>query len=53
MINIFIHDTVLFVDSAEELQTSLNDFVSYCNDWNLTINPDKTKIMIFGERTND
>ena len=43
-------DTVLFAESEEELQTSLNDFVSYCNEWKLTINPDKTKNLEFGER---
>ena len=43
-------DTVLFAESTEELQTLSNDFVSYCNEWKLTINPDKTKIMVFDER---
>lgn len=45
-------DTVLFAESANELQALLNDFVPYCNDWKLKINPENThtKIMVFGER---
>ena len=50
IILMYADDTVLFAESATELQALLNDFVSYCNDWKLTINPDKTKIMVFGER---
>ena len=46
---LYADDTVLFAESEEELKTLLNDFCKYCNDWNLTINPEKSKIMIFGE----
>ena len=47
---LYADDTVLFAESEEELKTLLNDFCKYCNDWKLTINPEKSKIMIFGER---
>ena len=47
---LYADDTVLFAESEEELKTLLNDFCKYCNDWKLTINPEKSKIMVFGER---
>ena len=47
---LYADDTVLFAESEEELKTLLNDFWKYCNDWKLTINPEKSKIMVFGER---
>ena len=45
-------DIVLFAESEEELQSStpLNYFCKFCNEWKLTINPEKSKIIIFGER---
>ena len=36
IILMYADDTVLFAESAEELQALLNDFVSYCDDWKLT-----------------
>ena len=47
---LYADDTVLFAESEEELKTLLNDFCKYCIEWKLTINPEKFKIMIFGER---
>ena len=34
-------------ESAEQLQTALNQLNEYCGQWNLKINTDKTKIVIF------
>ena len=34
-------------ESAEELQRALNAVYEYCNNWDLTVNTDKTKIVIF------
>ena len=33
-------------ESSEDLQNSLNAMLTYCDDWHLTINTDKTKVMI-------
>ena len=35
--------------SAESLQTSLTRLSEYCQKWKLTINIDKTKIMVFSK----
>ena len=38
----------MFADSPESLQTSLNILEEYSNKWKLTVNTEKTKVMIFG-----
>ena len=59
LINIFLlmyaDDTVLIAETPEGLQTMLNSLYSYSNDWNLTVNTDKTKIVVFrnGGRVRD
>ena len=45
---LYADDTVIFADSANNLQHVLNIFENYCTVWRLTVNIDKTKIMIFG-----
>ena len=47
---LYADDTVLFANSEEELVTLLNTFSSYCKEWKLDINFDKTQIMVFGDR---
>ena len=42
-------DTVLISESAEDLQVSLNAFEQYCTKWKLTVNIDKTKVVIFSK----
>lgn len=46
-------DTVLYSDTPDGLQNLLNSFQLYCNKWKLSVNIDKTKIVIFrkGEHT--
>ena len=44
---LFADDTVLFSNSKDELQHMLNLFEQYCDDWTLTVNISKTKILIF------
>lgn len=44
---LYADDTVIFGDSPEELQKSLNAFEQYCDEWKLTINTNKTKVIIF------
>ena len=47
-IMLYADDIILFAESAEALQKSLNILEDYCNKWKLTVNTEKTKIMIFG-----
>ena len=44
---LYADDAVIFAQSAESLQNMLNDIQDYCNTWHLTINTNKTKIMVF------
>ena len=44
---LFADDTVLFSDTKEDLQYTLNLFENYCDSWKLTRNITKTKILIF------
>ena len=44
---LFADDAVIFSDTPEGLQLSLNKLQSYCETWNLTVNVDKTKIIVF------
>ena len=41
---LFADDAVLFSDTPEGLQLSLDKLHVYCERWNLTVNMDKTKI---------
>jgi hypothetical protein len=40
-------DTVLFAESASELQNLLNKLEVYSKSWNLSVNATKTKIVVF------
>ena len=44
---LYADDIVIFENSGQELQTSLNLLEQYCNQWKLTVNTSKTKVMIF------
>ena len=44
---LFADDAVLFSKNPNSLQSMLNDIETYCNDWNLNINVNKTKTVIF------
>ena len=44
---LFADDTVLFADNKDDLQNMLNIFEQYCDNWKLTVNVSKTKILIF------
>ena len=43
----FADDTVLISESLSELQILLNKLSSYCKKWNIFVNTDKTKAMLF------
>ena len=44
---LYADDLVIIADSPRILQSKLNSLSSYCNLWNLSINPDKPKTMHF------
>jgi exonuclease III len=44
---LFADDTVLIARSHEELQVLLSKLHGYCSKWNITVNIDKTKIVVF------
>lgn len=45
-------DTVIFAESVDNLQSALNEFESYCKEWKLNGNKDKTRVLIFSQGTN-
>jgi len=44
---LFADDTVLFSYTKPGLQTLLNKLHTYCNEWGITVNTDKTVCMVF------
>ncbi|XP_060563724.1 uncharacterized protein LOC132723080 [Ruditapes philippinarum] len=44
---LYADDTVIFAESAEELQKALDAMSNYCQLWHLQVNPSKTKIVVF------
>ena len=44
---LYADDTVLLAESAEELQSALDALEKYCKKWDLTVNLDKTNVVIF------
>ena len=40
-------DDTLLAETPDDLQCILNSLHTYCQEWNLTVNTDKTKIMVF------
>ena len=45
----YADDVVLLSSSKEGLQHSLSSLQKYCDSWNLKINIEKTKILIFNK----
>ena len=50
---LYADDTIILADSEISFQQSLNSFNTYCEEWKLTINKEKSKVMIFGARKTD
>ena len=50
---LYADDTVIMAESEEDLQRALDALSQYCKLWDLTVNLDKTKVVIFsrGRRT--
>ena len=44
---LFADDTVLFAESQKDMQTLLDMLHQYCCKWNISVNIDKTKTMVF------
>ena len=44
---LYADDTVIVVESREDLQAQLHVFEEYCKKWKLKVNVEKTKIFIF------
>jgi len=47
---LYADDTVLLAESVEELHSELNYFYEYCEKWNLKVNTNKSKVMVFSKR---
>ena len=45
----FADDLIILSESASGLQSALNKLQEYCSKWGLTINIDKTKVVIFNK----
>ena len=48
---LFADDAVIFSRSKTGLQILLNKMCSYCNEWGITVNTDKTVVMVFKRGT--
>ena len=46
----FADDMVIFGTSREDLQNSSDRFYSYCDTWGLSVNTDKTQVVVFRKR---
>ena len=47
---LYADDTVIFAELHAELQAALHGLFLYCKTWKLTVNPSKTKVVIFSKR---
>lgn len=48
---LYADDLVIFAETPESLQLMINRIKDYCEKWNLTINLEKSKIMVFKKST--
>ena len=46
---LYADDTIVLAESPQELQNALNAVHTYCNDWKLSVNTCKTKIVVFSK----
>ena len=44
---LYADDIVIFSNTSEGLQKGLDILSDYCQKWKLTVNIDKTKVMVF------
>ena len=50
LVLLYADDTVIFADSVQNLQTCIDALSNYCNVWKLSVNVEKTKVLIFAKR---
>ena len=50
---LYADDTIIVASSENDLQNSLDKFSDYCQTWKLTVNINKTKILVFGAQKTD
>ena len=43
---LFADDTLLLAEMLPDLQNLLHKLSSYCDKWNITVNTDKTKVLV-------
>ena len=48
---LYADDLILLAKSANDLQQQINTLADYAETWNLEINTDKTKVLIFNKST--
>ena len=48
---LYADNMVLFAESMEELQDLLDKFQIYCSQWKLKVNSEKSKVLIFGDKS--
>ena len=46
---LYADDTVSFIDNPNDLQNSLDTFKGYCTAWKLTVNVNKTKVLVISQ----
>ena len=46
----YADDTVIITENVDSFQRALDVFSLYCNEWKLSVNTFKSKIMIFSKR---
>lgn len=44
---VYADDVIIFANTQEQPQSSLDLLLDYCNKWKLTVNISKTKVMVF------
>jgi hypothetical protein len=44
---LYADDTLIMTENEGDLQVALNLAYQYCNKWNITVNPPKSKIVVF------
>lgn len=50
---LYADDTILLSEDPVSFQKCIDDFTDYCRQWKFNINTDKTKVLIFGSRSNN
>jgi hypothetical protein len=49
--NLYADDNVIILDDPTDFEICLNAFNSYCRQWDLTVNLNKTEVIVLGCRS--